>query len=90
MLLFETTSAMKSRQTRDIGHAELNVAAPPVHFLPDHLVQLLDIALNCPSVCPPRLASYIINKVISMPAPSPKAAMTWLHFANWQMPQVRV
>jgi hypothetical protein len=70
--------------------AELNVAAPSVHFLPDHIAQLLEIALNCPSVCPQRLSRYIIDKVTSMPVPSPRAAVTWLHFANWQIPQVRL
>ena len=83
----------RSSHTRKVHrHAcavDLEGKAPRVHPLPPHVEPLLEIALECPTVCPEGLADYITSKVLAVPVPSPKAAVAWLHFACWQVPKVR-
>jgi hypothetical protein len=59
-----------------------------VHPLPAPIEALLEISLHCPTVCPAKLAPYIVAKVQAAPPPPPKGAMALLHFVHLQLKQV--
>jgi hypothetical protein len=47
------------------------------------------LSIQSPTMAPQQLTTYIIHKIMSAPVPSPKAAVAWLQFVCWQVPQVR-
>ena len=84
----------KHRQHRHIRvPAELEVETPQVYPLSPPLEELLETAMcqvrNGADVCPATLPAYLLDKVLAAPAPVPKAAVAWLHFAFWRIPEVR-
>jgi hypothetical protein len=62
---------------------------PKVHPLPLSVEELLVLSVRNPTMAPQQLTTYIIHKIMSAPVPSPKAAVAWLQFVCWQVPQVR-
>ena len=61
-----------------------------MHPLPQHLTDLLAMALLYPSVGPPSLAMYMIRKIADGPPPDPHQAVTWVEFVRSQETKVRV
>jgi hypothetical protein len=52
--------------------------------------ELLEFAILNPTAVPQNLKEYIVSKVVAAPVPTPKAAVAWLQFVCWQVPQVRI
>ena len=65
-----------------------------MHPLPPHVEALLQAVLmdtaSSRHTCPEALLPYLLGKVASVPVPSPRAAISWLHFLATNAPRVRI
>jgi hypothetical protein len=67
-------------------HSGLEDPQPQVYPLSGSVEELWMLCIQRPTMVPEKLPFYIIDKIMSVPVPFPKAAVAWLQFVCWQVP----